>query len=155
MKEKQTHSIPLESTCKITDEICLPDTKLPRVVIVGGGFAGLALVEKLKHKEVQVVLLDKNNFHQFQPLLYQVATSALEPGSVLPSSTRQLASAPHKVSVRCKTRDTLPRAWPSVSTHLTCGCQPSAKRCLWGIASGRTAPWSLMNQPIWIGKGPR
>ncbi len=48
MKEKQTHSIPLESTCKITDEICLPDTKLPRVVIVGGGFAGLALVEKLK-----------------------------------------------------------------------------------------------------------
>ncbi len=46
MKEKQTHSIPLESTCKITDEICLPDTKLPRVVIVGGGFAGLALVEK-------------------------------------------------------------------------------------------------------------
>ena len=76
MKEKQTHSIPLESTCKITDEICLPDTKLPRVVIVGGGFAGLALVEKLKHKEVQVVLLDKNNFHQFQPLLYQVATSA-------------------------------------------------------------------------------
>ncbi len=47
MKEKQTHSITLESTCKITDEICLPDTKLPSVVIVGGGFAGLALVEKL------------------------------------------------------------------------------------------------------------
>ena len=83
MKEKQTHSIPLESTCKITDEICLPDTKLPRVVIVGGGFAGLALVEKLKHKEVQVILLDKNNFHQFQPLLYQVATSALEPDSIV------------------------------------------------------------------------
>lgn len=83
MKEKQTHSITLESTCKITDEICLPDTKLPRVVIVGGGFAGLALVEKLKHKEVQVVLLDKNNFHQFQPLLYQVATSALEPDSIV------------------------------------------------------------------------
>lgn len=83
MKEKQTHSITLESTCKITDEICLPDTKLPSVVIVGGGFAGLALVEKLKHKEVQVVLLDKNNFHQFQPLLYQVATSALEPDSIV------------------------------------------------------------------------
>ncbi|PTB90534.1 hypothetical protein C9994_17240, partial [Marivirga lumbricoides] len=43
----------------------------------------LALVEKLKHKEVQVVLLDKNNFHQFQPLLYQVATSALEPDSIV------------------------------------------------------------------------
>lgn len=72
-----------ESTCKITNEICLPDSKLPRVVIIGGGFAGLALVEKLKHKEVQVVLLDKDNFHQFQPLFYQVATSALEPASIV------------------------------------------------------------------------
>ncbi|RKS55665.1 MULTISPECIES: NAD(P)/FAD-dependent oxidoreductase [Flavobacteriaceae] len=72
-----------ESACKITDEICLPDTNLPRVVIIGGGFAGLALVEKLKHKEVQVVLFDKNNFHQFQPLFYQVATSALEPDSIV------------------------------------------------------------------------
>ncbi len=72
-----------EFACKVTDEICLPDTELPRVVIVGGGFAGLALVEKLKHKEVQVVLFDKNNFHQFQPLFYQVATSALEPDSIV------------------------------------------------------------------------
>lgn len=72
-----------ESACKITDEICLPGSHLPRVVIIGGGFAGLALVEKLKHKEVQVVLFDKNNFHQFQPLLYQVATSALEPDSIV------------------------------------------------------------------------
>lgn len=72
-----------ETACKVTDEICLPDTKLPRVVVIGGGFAGLALVEKLKHKEVQVVLIDKNNFHQFQPLLYQVATSALEPDSIV------------------------------------------------------------------------
>tara|TARA_R110002073_G_scaffold293194_2_gene458730 strand:- start:2763 stop:4160 length:1398 start_codon:yes stop_codon:yes gene_type:complete len=72
-----------ESTCEITDEICLPDSDLPRVVIIGGGFAGLALVEKLKHKEMQVVLFDKNNFHQFQPLLYQVATSALEPDSIV------------------------------------------------------------------------
>ncbi|WP_236979829.1 NAD(P)/FAD-dependent oxidoreductase [Membranihabitans maritimus] len=72
-----------ETACKITDEICLPDSDLPRIVIIGGGFAGLALVEKLKHQEVQVVLLDKNNFHQFQPLLYQVATSALEPDSIV------------------------------------------------------------------------
>lgn len=71
------------ANCKILDTICLPDTKLPRVVIIGGGFAGLALVEKLKHKKVQVVLFDKNNFHQFQPLLYQVATSALEPDSIV------------------------------------------------------------------------
>jgi len=69
--------------CKVSDTICLPDSKLPRIVIIGGGFAGLALVEKLKHKEVQVVLFDKNNFHQFQPLFYQVATSALEPDSIV------------------------------------------------------------------------
>ena len=52
-------------------------------LVKDGGFAGLALVEKLKHKEVQVVLIDKNNFHQFQPLFYQVATSALEPDSIV------------------------------------------------------------------------
>ena len=79
------------STCKITDEICLPDSDLPRVVIIGGGFAGLALVEKLKHKEVQVVLFDKNNFHQFQPLLYQVATSALEPDSIVFPFRKQIS----------------------------------------------------------------
>ncbi|MEH6765141.1 MAG: NAD(P)/FAD-dependent oxidoreductase [Aequorivita antarctica] len=72
-----------ESACKVTDTICLPDSDLPRVVIIGGGFAGLALTEKLKHKEIQVILIDKNNFHQFQPLLYQVATSALEPDSIV------------------------------------------------------------------------
>ncbi len=71
------------ANCKISDTICLPDSELPRVVIIGGGFAGLALVEKLKQKKVQVVLFDKNNFHQFQPLLYQVATSALEPDSIV------------------------------------------------------------------------
>ena len=62
--------------------ICLPKTALPRIVIIGGGFAGLSLIKGLKNKEVQVVLIDKNNFHQFQPLLYQVATSGLEPDSI-------------------------------------------------------------------------
>jgi len=62
--------------------ICLPKSSLPRVVIIGGGFAGLSLVEGLKNKAIQVVVLDKNNYHQFQPLLYQVATSGLEPDSI-------------------------------------------------------------------------
>lgn len=83
MEDKHIHTIPSKSACKVTDDICLPDTNWPRVVIVGGGFAGLALVEKLKNKKVQVVVFDKNNFHQFQPLLYQVATSALEPDSIV------------------------------------------------------------------------
>jgi NADH:quinone reductase (non-electrogenic) len=71
-----------ERSCKEAEIICLPESKFPRVVIIGGGFAGLALVEGLKRKDVQVVLLDRNNFHQFQPLLYQVATSGLEPDSI-------------------------------------------------------------------------
>ena len=83
MKDSHQHKKIMSSACKVTDNICLPDSDLPRVVIIGGGFAGLALVEKLKHKEVQVVLFDKNNFHQFQPLFYQVATSALEPDSIV------------------------------------------------------------------------
>jgi len=70
-------------TCRIGDEICLPESSLPRVVVIGGGFAGISLVKKLKNKPVQVVVLDKNNFHQFQPLLYQVATSGIEPDSIV------------------------------------------------------------------------
>ncbi|MGE5521075.1 MAG: NAD(P)/FAD-dependent oxidoreductase [Candidatus Dadabacteria bacterium] len=53
-----------------------------RVVIVGAGFAGLTLAKKLSPKHFQVVLLDKNNYHQFQPLLYQVATGGLDAGSI-------------------------------------------------------------------------
>ena len=70
-------------SCKVTENVCLPDSDLPRVVIIGGGFAGLALAQELKNKPVLVILIDKNNFHQFQPLLYQVATSALEPDSIV------------------------------------------------------------------------
>jgi len=60
----------------------IPTSKNPRVVIIGGGFAGIALAKKLKNKNLQVVLLDKHNYHTFQPLLYQVATGGLEAGSI-------------------------------------------------------------------------
>jgi len=63
-------------------KINLPETGQKRVVIVGGGFAGLELAKKLVKGPYQVVLLDKNNYHQFQPLLYQVATAGLEPSSI-------------------------------------------------------------------------
>lgn len=60
----------------------LTETNQPRVVIIGGGFAGLAVARKLQRSEMQVLLLDRNNYHLFQPLLYQVATAGLEPDSI-------------------------------------------------------------------------
>ncbi|MBS1653349.1 MAG: NAD(P)/FAD-dependent oxidoreductase [Bacteroidetes bacterium] len=53
-----------------------------RVVIVGAGFAGLTLAKELSPEFFQVILIDKNNYHQFQPLFYQVATSGVEPSSI-------------------------------------------------------------------------
>src|ERR1700680_3222917 len=55
---------------------------LHRVVILGGGFAGLVAAQKLKRAPVRVTLLDRRNFHLFQPLLYQVATGSLSPGEI-------------------------------------------------------------------------
>lgn len=60
----------------------IPASKYPRIVIIGGGFAGISLSKKLRNNNVQVVLIDKHNYHTFQPLLYQVATGGLEAGSI-------------------------------------------------------------------------
>ena len=60
----------------------IPQCSFPRVVIIGGGFAGISLAKKLRNKKLQVVLLDKHNYHNFQPLMYQVATGGLEPDSI-------------------------------------------------------------------------
>jgi NADH dehydrogenase len=54
----------------------------PRVLVVGGGFAGIGAVQKLKKSDVDVVLVDKHDYHTFQPLLYQVATGLLEQTAV-------------------------------------------------------------------------
>ncbi len=54
----------------------------PKVVIIGGGFGGIELAKKLKDVAVQVLILDKHNYHTFQPLLYQVATGGLEAESI-------------------------------------------------------------------------
>ncbi|WMJ72461.1 NAD(P)/FAD-dependent oxidoreductase [Cytophagaceae bacterium ABcell3] len=61
----------------------IPDSDKPRVVVIGGGFAGVEIVKTLgRDNPFQVVLLDKNNFHNFQPLMYQVATAGLEPDAI-------------------------------------------------------------------------
>jgi NADH:ubiquinone reductase (H+-translocating) len=61
----------------------IPDPGYKRIVIVGGGFGGLTLAQKLANSPYQVILLDKNNYHQFQPLFYQVAMAGLEPSSIV------------------------------------------------------------------------
>ena len=53
-----------------------------RVVIVGGGLGGLRLAEDLYGSGMQVVLIDKNNFHQFPPLIYQIASAGIDPSSI-------------------------------------------------------------------------
>ncbi|WP_185868387.1 NAD(P)/FAD-dependent oxidoreductase [Blattabacterium cuenoti] len=55
---------------------------LKRVIIIGAGFSGLQIAKKLRRDKYQVILIDKNNYHTFQPLLYQVATAGLEPDSI-------------------------------------------------------------------------
>ncbi len=60
----------------------LPNTTAPRIAIVGCGFGGLAAAQALAGKGLQVVVFDKNNYHSFQPLLYQVASAGLEADSI-------------------------------------------------------------------------
>lgn len=60
----------------------IPNSVLPRVVIIGGGFAGLTLAQKINKQHFQIILLDQENFHTFQPLLYQVASAQIEPQSL-------------------------------------------------------------------------
>jgi NADH dehydrogenase len=54
----------------------------PKIVIIGGGFGGLAVAKRLRHTEADVTLIDRRNFHLFQPLLYQVATGGLSPANI-------------------------------------------------------------------------
>ncbi|MEG0725142.1 MAG: NAD(P)/FAD-dependent oxidoreductase [Mucinivorans sp.] len=60
----------------------IPKTSQKRVVVIGAGFAGLKVASTLIDSDLQVVMIDKENYHQFQPLIYQVATSGLEPSAI-------------------------------------------------------------------------
>src|SRR5205085_3347280 len=61
---------------------CMDQPRAHRVVVVGGGFGGLQATLALRRAPVEVTLVDRRNFHLFQPLTYQVATGALSPGEI-------------------------------------------------------------------------
>src|SRR5213595_3470401 len=74
----------------------VPDKK--RVLIVGGGFAGIAAARALKRTDVEITLIDRRNHHIFQPLLYQVATAVLSPSEIA-APIRQLELKQRNLSV--------------------------------------------------------
>src|SRR5258708_27499113 len=75
-----------------------PEVRRTRIVIVGGGFAGIAAARALKHSDADVVLIDRRNHHIFQPLLYQVATAVLAPSDIA-APIRQLEVKQRNLSV--------------------------------------------------------
>src|SRR5580692_6781015 len=72
--------------------------RIPHVVIVGGGFGGLATAKALRNTPVHITLIDRSNHHLFQPLLYQVATSVLAPGQI-GSAIRNILRKQHNTTV--------------------------------------------------------
>jgi len=79
--------------------INIPESQKERIVIVGAGFGGFILARKLCRSKYQIVLLDKNNYHQFQPLFYQVAMAGLEPSSIT-FPLRKAFQSNHNIHIR-------------------------------------------------------
>src|SRR5436190_180580 len=71
---------------------------MKRIVVIGGGFAGITAVRRLSRDDVQVTLIDRSNHHLFQPLLYQVATAGLAAPSIA-APLRHILRRQHNVTV--------------------------------------------------------
>ena len=82
MKQVQSFACSIYKITAMNAIANIPTSEQQRIVILGGGFAGLKLARKLSQRNYQVVLIDRNNYHMFQPLFYQVATAGLEPSAI-------------------------------------------------------------------------
>jgi NADH:ubiquinone reductase (H+-translocating) len=94
LNETAEISLPIEKSSTLGN----PPGKQRRIVVVGGGFAGVAAAKALRHCDADVIVIDRRNHHIFQPLLYQVATAVLAPSEVA-VPIRQLAAKQKNVSV--------------------------------------------------------
>jgi NADH dehydrogenase len=90
---------------------------MKKLVIIGAGFAGLKLTRLLKNKNFEIWLIDKNNYHQFQPLLYQVATCGLEP-SAISFPLRKVFQNVKNVHIRCAEVNSIDTANKEVITTI-------------------------------------
>lgn len=86
----------MNSELNFTSELHIPAANKSRIVIIGGGFAGLELSKKLRSVDAQIVMIDRYNFHTFQPLLYQVATAGLEADAIAGPLRKVLKSSDSK-----------------------------------------------------------
>ena len=91
-------------------------TKPHHVVIIGGGFGGLYTAKALQRAPVEVTLIDKRNFHLFQPLLYQVATGGLSPGDIASPLRAALKGSRNTTILKAEVMDVDPQktVWISV-----------------------------------------
>jgi NADH dehydrogenase len=119
----------------------------PRVVIVGGGFAGLYLAKALKHAPVSVTLVDRRNHHLFQPMLYQVATAALNPADIA-SPIRSILRRQKNVEVILGDVDQIDP--PAKAIHLIDGTSLPYDYC--AVATG--ARHSYFGHPEWEALAP-
>lgn len=117
-----------------------------RLVIVGGGFGGLKLARKLKSNKFQIVLLDKNNHHIFQPLLYQVATAGIEPSAISFPYRKIFKKESISIYVFVKhsksSRNTICWRLPSARWHTTIwSLPPAATQIILETTGWRNRPW--------------
>ena len=120
------------------------DTSLPKIVIIGGGFAGLELVKRLNNKPYRVTLLDKNNFHTFQPLLYQIASAGLTAESIAYPFRRKIGQYPN-IIFRLATVEKIEYFAKGMDPYIT--YKYYIDKSLWLYETGLISLDSLLDEP--------